>query len=289
MSTITPGSPEWRQLITASKVPTILGVSPFTDAYTLYHEVKGNVPGFEGNKATERGKYLEQPTLDWFADQHPDLIVSANKKQETLYHRDNLTWAATPDAFVLNTNGELRLAEAKTSLYADGWGKPGTADIPIYYLAQVIWQMICTRVRIVHVPVLFGSSFEFQEYVVTWDDVADMVDTIEGKVLEFQDRLATNDPPEPTGPAAYDTTRVLHPDIDLAAVVELDRDLAARYVHAVTAAKAAEAEEKDAKAAVNVAMGTAKKATWNGQPVATRISKSGGLPYVSAARTLPEI
>ncbi len=38
-----PGSPEWLQLITASKIPSILGISRFKSQFSLWHEMAGNV------------------------------------------------------------------------------------------------------------------------------------------------------------------------------------------------------------------------------------------------------
>ncbi|MER2224040.1 MAG: hypothetical protein ABS976_20875, partial [Rhodococcus sp. (in: high G+C Gram-positive bacteria)] len=39
-----PGSPEWLKLITASKIPSILGISRFKSQFSLWHEMAGNLP-----------------------------------------------------------------------------------------------------------------------------------------------------------------------------------------------------------------------------------------------------
>lgn len=280
MAIIEPGSPEWRKLITASKVPAILGVSPYSDAYTVFHEMKGNLPPFEGNSSTERGKYLEPAILAWFTDQHPDLTVTPNT--ETVFHATE-AWACTPDGYT----DDDALIEAKSYKYSDGFGQQGTADIPAYVLAQVAFQMIVTDARKVYVPVMFGDSFDFAEYVVEHADVAAFLPGIRTGIRDFEDFLAANEPPAPTGPAAYESARALHPLIDKATTVELADSVAVEYIDAVTAAKAAEARLSNAKAALTEAMDTAAKATWHGAAIASRISKSGGTPYVTAARTLP--
>lgn len=280
---IRPGDPEWNRLITASKVPGILGVSPYTDAYTVYHTMLGNLPPFGGNRATERGTYLEPAAIAWFADQHPDLKVTPNTS--TLFHRDRPTWACTPDALL----DDYGIVEAKTAQYPDAWGTPHTAEVPTDYLAQCAFQIIVTRAHTVHIPVIFGQPFEFREYRVTADDVADLVPGIETAIERFEAALHDGEEPLPIGPAAYDTLRAMHPDIDRGATVTVPDDVAAQYVAAIAAAKATEAALKDAKAMLAHHMGTAQKAVWGGTEIASRISKGGGAPYVQAARTLPTV
>ena len=277
---IKPGSDAWRRLITASKVPAILGVSPYADAYTVFHEMRGNIPGFDGNNATERGTYLEPAALAWFRDTHPDLIFTPS---QTVFHPEHDTWAATPDGFT----GDRGLVEAKTAQYSDSWGRQHTAEVPTDYLAQTAWQLIVTGADKVYVPVIFGQPFEFRLYVVTREDVAAFIPGIITAVRDFEARLAANDAPEPTGPAAYDAARALHPGIVRKSEAPISDDVALEYIDAVTAEKEAEARAKVAKARLADAMGDAQHAFWAGAKIASRISKNGGTPYVQAARTLP--
>jgi putative phage-type endonuclease len=276
MTRIEPGSREWLRLITASKVPSILGVG-FSDAYTVWHEMHGNIPSFDGNKATERGTYLEPAALAWFRDTHPDLIFTPT---ETILHPDEPTWAATPDGFT----GDRGIVEAKTSQYSDNWGQEGTAEVPANYLAQCAWQLIVTGADHAYVPVIFGQPFEFRLYVVRREDVAAFIPGIITAVREFQ---ALTEAPAPTGPGAYDTARVLHKDIAPKAEAVIDDDLAVEYISAVNEEKAAEARAKVAKAKLTEAMGDAQYAKWGDTKIASRMSKNGGTPYVQAARSLP--
>lgn len=288
---IAPGSDAWRPLVTASKVPAILGVSPYSDAYTEFHLMKGNLPPFEGNSATGRGRYLEPAILAWFADKHPEYTVEPNT--ETVFHEAEAEWAATPDGYAYDNNAAYTdgvkpaLVECKSYKYSDGFGKPGTSDVPAHVLAQVIFQMIVTRAEKVHVAVMFGDSFDFAEYVIDWIDVAVMAPGIAIAIREFQARLNRDDAPAPTGPASYDAARALHPGITAKVEANIPDAVAIEYIAATTEAKAAVAREKVAKAKLADAMGDAQYAIWDGTKIAYRMSKNGGTPYVQAAKNLP--
>lgn len=282
---LTPGSPEWLKTISASKVPAILRVSPFQSRYTLWQTMAGNIPQWEGNKTTERGTYLEAAVLGWFRSKHPDDTIHAGR---SFAHPDHNDWTAAPDSFCDDPDNPYAV-EAKTAQYSDGWGEPGTAEIPPYYLAQAVWQMIVTGLRKVYFPVLFGQPFEFREYVITWEDIEAEVPTILAEVIAFQMSLADGVEPNTDGDmSTYETIRALHPDID-GTELSLPDNLARRYLINKQAAEDAATNEQAAKNAIAQYMGNAKKATWNGATIFSRQSKAGGKPYLVAGRSLPTI
>ena len=68
-----PGTEEWMRLVTASKVAAITGNSPWQSPFSLWHRMKGNIGDRGGNEgAKERGQFLEQGVLDWWAFKHPE-------------------------------------------------------------------------------------------------------------------------------------------------------------------------------------------------------------------------
>lgn len=281
-----PGSPEWLQTISASKIPAILRISPFQSRYSLWHTMAGNIPQWDGNKTTERGTFLEPSVLAWFKAQHSGDWVHAGR---SFGHNEHHEWTAGPDAWCEDDPQNVYGVEIKTSQYSDGWGTPGTAEIPPYYLAQVVWQMIVTGFRKVYVPVLFGQPFEFREYVVEWADVEADVPAIIAEVIAFQVSLADGKEPNLDGDTStYETIRQLHPEID-ATETAIPDDLAHRYLINKQAAADAATLEQHAKNEIAQFMGTAKKATWNGATIFTRQSKNGGTPYLVAGRSLPTI
>jgi putative phage-type endonuclease len=285
-----PGSQEWLKTISASKIPAILGISPWQSKFALWHLMAGNTEPWAGNKATDRGTYLENAVFTWFEAQHPELTVVGCGSYA---HNVHGSWTAAPDGLAHvddydEDSGPVTYGvEIKTAQYSDGWGKAGTAEVPPYYMAQVAWQMIVTGVDRVYVPVLFGQPFEFREYVVNWDDIAADVDTIKAEVHAFQKSLAAGEAPDIDGSSAtYNTIKELHPEID-GETVEIPEDLGAAYLYAKEVLDMATETADMYKNNIAATMGTAKKATLCGQAFFSRQARGNGTPYLVAARTLP--
>lgn len=277
---IAPGSDEWRQTISASKVPAILGLSPWQSPYELYKVMRGEIEPKPGNSETSRGHYLEPAILEWFFDRHPELTRGPTR---TVRHPEHPEWTCTPDA---EADGDP--VEAKSVAYPDGFGDEGTAEVVPYYLAQGAWQMVCTGRRIVYMPIITGG-LEFREYVIRWEDVEQDVPIILDYVHDFQRRLREGDAPDFDGSdSTYQTVRRLHPGIE-DHTVTIPEAMASAFATALAAEKAAVAEARRHKAIIADYMGEARKATTeDGQAVATRSSR-GGTPYLVAARTIHQL
>lgn len=289
-----PGSPEWLRTISASKIPAILGISPWQSKFALWHLMAGNTEPWAGNKTTERGTFLEKAVLDWFEAQHEDikwLHLDTKYKWEdgkSVAHPEHPDWTAAPDAIFVEDflTGHVGV-EAKTSQYSDGWGAAGTSELPPYYLAQVAWQMIVCGFDTVYVPVLFGQPFEFREYVVNYEDVEADIPVIIAAVEEFQASLAAGDQPDIDGSSAtYQTIKELHPQID-GEKIDIPEAMGAGFLKAREIAESATAAADEYKNLIADYMGTAKTARLWDQPLFNRQSKSGGTPYLVIARTIP--
>jgi predicted phage-related endonuclease len=61
--------------------------------------------------------------------------------------------------------GTDAVLECKTAGSGDGWGEPGTDDIPEPYLAQCAWYLAVTARSLAHVAVLIGGN-DFRMYQV---------------------------------------------------------------------------------------------------------------------------
>ena len=71
-----PGTAEWRTLLTASKIPAVMGTSPWSSRFTLWHEMAGTFTPEPINPAVlERGHILEPAVAAWFQAQHPEWVV----------------------------------------------------------------------------------------------------------------------------------------------------------------------------------------------------------------------
>jgi putative phage-type endonuclease len=280
---LTPGSPEWIRLMTASKVAAVLGVSPWQSPFSLWQEMKGNIQRPESNESQTRGHYLEPAILAWWRDQHDVAENTLTWNSQPSYNLDD--WAAaTPDAlaFVSEADG-WALVEAKSAAYDDEWGDPGTDAIPAYYLTQVFWQMHVSGVHRCYVPII-TSRLRFVEYVVDYDPAIGA--DLERRCREFYDSLAADVPPPLDDTVAtFESMRRLHPEIDAKTTVHLAPDVAAELVESIAATEQAAARERLARSTVLDAMGRANWADCNGVRIARRQPNKTGVSFVPVAKT----
>ena len=265
MSGPEPGSRDWLALITASKVPAILGLSPWQSPYSLWMQMSGRIDATPETTTTERGHYLEPAILEWWEDTHPGRVAFTDMWVSTV------PWGgATLDGLAyVDDLDTCAIVEAKSAAYRDGWGAPGTDEIPEHYKAQVLWQLaMCPEAERAYVAVLFGQGLEFAEYVVERDPATE--DAMVRICAAFHASLDSEDPPPlDDSVATWDAVRRLHPDID-GTDIEIPKTLAHRYVRAQNAAKKAEARARHTKALLLDRMGTARTASWGGTTIARR-------------------
>nr|DAX73129.1 MAG TPA: Exonuclease [Caudoviricetes sp.] len=278
-----PGTAEWRTLLTASKIPAVMGTSPWSSRFTLWHEMAGTFTPEPINPAVlERGHILEPAVAAWFQAQHPEWVV---RECGGRWWEAHSFFAATPDRIIADGPGSganvIGLLEIKTAARSDGWGAAGTAEIPAGYYDQVQFQLACTGVQTAYVAVLLGG-LEFREYVVPRDDAR--IGELVTAGTDFMDSLHAEEVPDFRLEAGdfdvYETMRAIHPEIEDESV-ELSpaaANAAARHVRLSALAKLAEAR---AKTLVAGDMEMARTGTFCGSVVAKRMARGQGRPYVS--------
>jgi putative phage-type endonuclease len=148
----------------SSDVAAALGISKWDGALIVY---ASKVYGSEKDvtDAMDLGTFLEPWVVAKFAKQHPELVVTPKPGTfvgEKPWH------IATPDALAVDVDGAITMVEAKTaSRWGDdaeeGWGEPGTDEIPYGYYVQVFWQCRIMGASKWVVPVLFDGR-EYREY-----------------------------------------------------------------------------------------------------------------------------
>lgn len=267
---LTPGSPEWAKLVTASKVAAILGVSRWDSPRSMWHKMHGDLPAeSEGTTVQKRGHYLEPAILAWWRDQHPE---HAEYRDQPFYRLGD--WAAaTPDATaLLGTEGEADwhrvIVDAKSVADDSEWGDPGTDAIPSDYLSQVFWQMHVSGVHRCYVPII-TSRLRFAEYVVDYD--AEIGTDLERRMRAFYDTLAADEPPPLDDTVAtYDAIRKVHPEIDRGESVEVANEVAWMLAHSNAEKKAAEDVARYWRSFALDQMGRAQYLTNDGVRVARR-------------------
>lgn len=265
------GNPEWLRIMSASKIAAVLGLSPWESKFSLYHRMTGAIVD-EGNAATRRGNYLEAGVVAWFADQVPDHQVEPTG---TWLHHERRWQAATPDRLITTPAGDTELLEVKTSSITEGWGDDGTDSIPVYYRAQVIWQLDTLGLTRCHVAVLL-PFLEFRRYLIEYDQAE--AELMRAAAREFLDDIVHgNRPAIDDSTATYQVVRELHPDID-GEEVEIPAELAGKYIAACTDFDVAKSRKQRHTTAITDAMGSARYATWNGERVAMRVPGRDGKP-----------
>lgn len=286
------GSTEWHAArldgLGGSEISAVLGLSKWESRFSLWHRKAGRIEHLVESDEMEWGKRLEPAIIQKFADEHPDLVVTATG---TWRHPNRRWQIANPDA-LLHARDETRpaddqpvaLLETKFALFDDEWGDPGTDEIPPYYLAQCRWYLEVLGLHTCHVAVLIGGH-DYREYVVHPD--AEDTATMLAAATEFIATLRTGRRPDiDEHGATYLAVRELHPLID-PVDVELPIDLARDFCRAKHAVKAAEADAQLQTSRVADLLGTGRRAQFDGQTIARRQAKRDGLPYLVAGRNLP--
>lgn len=250
-----PGTTEHLRLVTASKVSAIIGASPYISPWAMWQQMKGAVEPEPTSDVQRRGHLLEPAVLTWWEQQHPDSYIEGHQPWFPIED-----WGgARPDlACADDGDGHRCLVEAKTAARDDGWGEPGTDEIPEHYMAQVQWQLGCAGLDLAYVPML-GARLEFREYVVRFD--AELFSWLADEARAFWESLAADTPPPLDSSVATITClRRMHPQIDADTTVLVTEEQVASLAAARAAKKAAEEAERAALAPILDAMGDAKYA-----------------------------
>lgn len=257
----------------------MIGVSPWSSPLATWHEMKGTVEREEETDDTvlRRGHYLEPAILAWWRDKHPE--IENYREQAEVWLNE---WGmATLDGICFSFESfSDEIIEAKSTSSWDGWGKEGTNEIPPYYMAQVMWQLICCpsaeRVWVAAI----GPYLDFREYVVERHEVP--LDELLAKVTEFYKTLDSDTAPAIDGhPATLKTVSRLHLGIDKDETATVPNEIAMEYVLASLDLKDAEERERKAKAAVLDKAGKARRIeSESGKYIARREQRDGRTPYL---------
>lgn len=287
-----PGSPEWlharRQGLGGSEIAAVTGVSPFESCFALWHRKAGNIGDVETNAAMEWGNRLEPVIAEAWAERHDEWEIS---DPGTLRHLTRHWHLANPDRLVWpaddhDSTTPAGILEIKLSLFGDGWGPDGSAEVPPHVWAQCHWYMAALGVERAWVSVLIGAA-DHRCYELAWDGAyaAELLD--EGH--RFIKSIEAGDPPSIDGhDETYRAVRSLHEGLD-GTEVELPPEVAIEFVTAQRAVKTAEEAARQARSRVAAAMGEANGAACRGYKIAGRQSRGGGQPYVVAARSLSRL
>lgn len=183
---------EWllarRKGIGGSDAAAAVGMSRWRTPLELFLDKRGELTNNEETAPMRWGNLLEPVVRQEIATQTGRTIITP---EHTLIWHKSLPFAfATVDGIADGT----RLVECKTSRSGDGWGEPGSDQIPEEYQLQVQHCLAVTGLVVADVGVLIGGS-DFRLYEVPADnDVQAILFDLEA---EFWRSVETGEPPEP--------------------------------------------------------------------------------------------
>lgn len=271
-----PGTPEWRGMITASKIPAIVGLSRFTSQFALWHEMAGLVePPVLDDDRMSWGHSAELALADWWVRIQPDAWQL--NPGEVAYTDPNLPFPnlATIDRRA-RRGRRFRILECKTARTLDDWGRPGEPDsVPADYHTQVVWQMGVSGIHEASIIVL-GPFHQAEEHPIPWDQ--GLFDQLVQVAARWWESLQQKTPPPLDDTVStYETVRGLHPDIDPDIEVQIDLDDAREILAALRAEKHATVVARGAKTHLLDLMGSAKRAKVGETTIATRSPIRGAI------------
>lgn len=260
------GNDRWYEVrragVTASEIAIVLGISPYGSPFSLYWQ-KVHDWRDDGNVFTSAGRHLEDAIASWWAANASPFYGGVSMGEAGLYANSDRPWQlATPDRllwappFTSPETDEVQpdaLLECKWVAYSwDGWGEPGTDEVPVYYRAQALWQLDVLGVDEVHFAVLGPGGFRAYLVRREEDDLAVMRAVGAAFIRQLEDR----EPPDIDGHSAtIAALRKLHPSVG-EGDVEVSVELAEAYRQARADKKDAEARVDECEAQIRAALGS---------------------------------
>lgn len=312
VGTFKQGSPEWHgfraEVIGSSDIASILGLSSFKSAYTLWHEKAGLIEPKAVDERTQNkfdyGHFMEPFVARKFMDKNPEYLL-----QETGSWRSSLhPWqGCNPDRLVhlIDTPADLPAAhsvvELKTFPSLADWADGPTPG----YIAQLKWQLDVFGFPMGWVSGYANLSGDYVQYPFELDPFE--ADAVRAKAWGFQqtvdeakqvlmDALAFGWEEEQVrailqelapdidgSDNTYQTLRRLNPSLTPKAEVVIPDEIAEQYLEAAKSAKASESELNRWKGHLLAHMGTAQYAMYDGKKIASRVAVKESVPYLKEA------
>lgn len=185
-----PGTPEWAKIVSASKVPTILGLNPFETPGELWMVMSGlaQPEHLEGDHL-DWGHVAEDSLARWWKHKNPGWLLSPG---EVTYTNHDLPFA---NIATLDRRGKrgrsYHIIECKTSNSTQTWAGD---ELPQHVAAQVLAQMGISGIHEATVVAQLHSTVP-RLYDVTFDPElwAGVVD----EITAFTETLGNAEPPAP--------------------------------------------------------------------------------------------
>jgi putative phage-type endonuclease len=171
--------------IGGSDAAAVLGASPWKTPFQLWQDKLGLAPEQEETQAMRLGSILE-PTVAYLYMEETGISI---EKPVQMFKHPQYPW------MLANLDGLApdRIVEFKTARSADGWGEPGSDEIPVQYAAQVFHYMEVMGKDRADVGVLIGGS-DYRTYTLHADRA--LQDALVEAEKDFWSLVVSGTPPE---------------------------------------------------------------------------------------------
>lgn len=294
---------EWlalrRQGIGGSDVAAILGLSKFKTQQELWMEKTGRLAQqAQGADAEERmhwGTVLEDVVAKHYSNtcgakvqrinqilHHPEChIAMANLDRVVLEDGKRGRW----DPAVGKVLGAEKVLEVKTAhalaARGDGWGEPGTDEVPEAYWLQCMWYMGITKLPTADLAVLFGGQ-KFVTYTIEYQP--DVFEPLLEKVDQWWKKYVVADTPPPPRSEADALWRWPSSSSGKSIIVDYQvSDAVERLAQIKREIKGLEYQEAELRGVICAAFEDAEVITFMGEKIATWKSNKPALAVDSKA------
>lgn len=256
--------PARKSYIGSGDIASVLGCSPFKSPLQLYIQKRDGIEQPD-NDILRRGRRLEPYVREMYEEdtgrrlwgprfvRGPESWICAS-----LDDMSSGAWTQAADRVL-----ELKTANPWTRR---DWGEEGTDQIPVYYTAQVQWQLLVTGLSIADLAALIGLD-DFRIYTVEAD--VELQGMLLEKATAFWRRVVEGNPPDAQ---SSEDLAMLFPKHEPGVFVEAtDQDIQVitDLRNAQESKKAAEQMESDLKFALQTRIGAAEGLGIDGVPLCT--------------------
>jgi putative phage-type endonuclease len=260
-------TPEWlaarEQGIGASDAPAAIGVSPWKSPLSLWAEKLGLIPAQEPTLPMMLGTELEPLIARLYTEATGEKVRRVNMLRQHPTHSFMLA--------SLDRRAGRKPVELKYSARGNGYGDPGTDEVPDDVLVQVLHQLAVMDEDEADVAAVIGGRAAVQIYTIRRDAKAEAA-IIEREAVLWDHVLSRTEPPLDGSDATASALAAIYPQDDGETIESTEEEVRAAFVQlreAAAAVAAGEAVEKEAKAALKAAMGTASRLVVPGVGAAT--------------------
>lgn len=148
--------------VTGSDAAVICGFSPYKTKVQLWMEKTGRAVQEDIGHLNhiKFGNFFERGVADWFMHETGKIVLS-DKTNKMLVHKSHPWMAGNIDFEMMGSNAIL---ECKTAFKDEGWGEPGTDQIPPHYLMQVAHYCAVGSFSCAYIAVVFAMTREMRWY-----------------------------------------------------------------------------------------------------------------------------